>query len=109
AGEHLPRRVDPRPALLEVRVPGRTDASEQRDLFAPQPGQAPSRPGREPDVLGTDPVTAAAQEPGQLFSMRPTHNGGLLTGTPPPASQVTVARRGLASRYQAVRIVRADT
>jgi hypothetical protein len=53
-------------ALLQPRVPGHADTGELCDLLTAQAGGAPPGAGREPGLLGADPLASAAQERGEL-------------------------------------------
>ena len=63
--EHLGAGVD-LAALLQPRVPGHPDAGQLRDLLPAQAGGAAPDAGREPGLLGADPLAPAAQEGGEF-------------------------------------------
>jgi len=55
------------PGLLQPGVPGDAYGGELGDLLPAQPGGAPTAAARQADLLGRDPLTAAAQKARELM------------------------------------------
>jgi hypothetical protein len=65
--QYLGRRIDVA-ALLEPRVPGDADPGELGDFLATEPRRATPPSWTESDLLGSEPLPAAAQERAQLLA-----------------------------------------